>query len=83
MLSTECSWDRFAQFPAYCICEFLHLSSLKQVKAWVPIDGTYDLGAGPRIDPTVQEQAYRPLTMAARTVRLNIKRQNNLNSKPY
>ncbi|MGH9516403.1 MAG: 2Fe-2S iron-sulfur cluster-binding protein [Terriglobales bacterium] len=32
--------------------------NLKQVKAWVPVDGTYDLGAGPRIDPAVQEQAY-------------------------
>ena len=32
--------------------------NLKQVKAWVPIDGTYDLGAGPHIDPAVQEQAY-------------------------
>lgn len=32
--------------------------NLKQVQAWVPVDGTYDLGAGPRIDPAMQEQAY-------------------------
>lgn len=32
--------------------------NLKRVKAWVPIDGTYDLGAGPRISPEAQEQAY-------------------------
>ena len=32
--------------------------NLKQVKAWVPMDGTYDLGAGPHIHPAVQEQAY-------------------------
>jgi succinate dehydrogenase / fumarate reductase, iron-sulfur subunit len=32
--------------------------NLKQIQAWVPMDGTYDLGAGPRIDPAVQEQAY-------------------------
>ena len=32
--------------------------NLKAVKAWVPIDGTYDLGAGPRIGPGEQEQAY-------------------------
>src|SRR5712691_6658339 len=25
--------------------------SLKRVKAWVPIDGTYDLGEGPRMSP--------------------------------
>src|SRR5579864_7362918 len=32
--------------------------NLKAVKAWVPIDGTYDLGAGLRIAPTEQEEAY-------------------------
>jgi succinate dehydrogenase / fumarate reductase, iron-sulfur subunit len=32
--------------------------NLKAVKAWVPIDGTYDLGAGPRQFPQVQEQRY-------------------------
>ncbi|HEY0794646.1 MAG TPA: succinate dehydrogenase iron-sulfur subunit [Acidisarcina sp.] len=32
--------------------------NLKRVKAWVPIDGTYDLGPGERITPQVQEQAY-------------------------
>lgn len=32
--------------------------NLKLVKAWVPVDGTYDLGPGPRIDPAVQEQMY-------------------------
>src|ERR1700756_2640721 len=25
--------------------------NLKRVKAWVPVDGTYDLGPGPRISP--------------------------------
>src|SRR5260370_1720480 len=32
--------------------------SLKRVKAWIPIDGTYNLGEGPRIAPQVQEKAY-------------------------
>ncbi len=32
--------------------------NLKRVKAWVPIDGTYDLGPGPRIVPQVQEETY-------------------------
>jgi len=31
---------------------------LKRVKAWVPIDGTYDLGAGPRVSPQEQEWEY-------------------------
>ena len=32
--------------------------NLKRVKARVPIDGTYDLGPGPRISPEEQEKAY-------------------------
>src|ERR1051325_2104356 len=32
--------------------------NLKVVKAWVPIDGTYDLGSGPRLSPEEQEAAY-------------------------
>lgn len=32
--------------------------SLKKVKAWIPIDGTYDLGPGPRIPETEREAAY-------------------------
>ena len=32
--------------------------NLKQIRAWVPTDGTYGLGPGPRIDPVAQEQAY-------------------------
>jgi succinate dehydrogenase iron-sulfur subunit len=32
--------------------------NLKAVKAWVPIDGTYDLGPGPRVSAEEQEVAY-------------------------
>ena len=32
--------------------------NLKAVKAWVPIDGSYDLGAGPRQFPQLQEELY-------------------------
>jgi len=32
--------------------------NLKAVKAWVPIDGTYDLGPAPRQQPQIQEQRY-------------------------
>jgi succinate dehydrogenase / fumarate reductase iron-sulfur subunit len=31
---------------------------LKRVEAWVRVDGYYDLGAGPRLSPKVQEEAY-------------------------
>jgi succinate dehydrogenase / fumarate reductase, iron-sulfur subunit len=32
--------------------------NLKAVKAWIPVDGTYDLGPGPRQSPHQQEEAY-------------------------
>src|SRR3954469_3125911 len=32
--------------------------NLKRVKAWVPVDGTYDLGSGPRQSQADQEEAY-------------------------
>ncbi|MCA0969884.1 succinate dehydrogenase iron-sulfur subunit [Halobacillus litoralis] len=32
--------------------------SLKKVKAWVPIDGTYDLGPGPRMPESKRQWAY-------------------------
>lgn len=31
---------------------------LKRTKCWIPIDGTYDLGEGPRMAPAVQEVGY-------------------------
>src|SRR6185312_971007 len=33
--------------------------NLKLVKAWVPLDGTYDLGPGPRVEPEAQEKMYQ------------------------
>lgn len=33
--------------------------ALKKVKAWVPIDGTYDLGPGPRDTPARQSTRYK------------------------
>jgi succinate dehydrogenase / fumarate reductase iron-sulfur subunit len=32
--------------------------NLKRTKCWIPIDGTYALGEGPRVAPAVQEVAY-------------------------
>lgn len=40
--------DRKAMFDAF-----------KQVKAWVPIDGTYDLGPAPRVSEAEQEKRYQ------------------------
>jgi succinate dehydrogenase / fumarate reductase iron-sulfur subunit len=33
-------------------------NDLRKAKCWVPIDGTYDLGAGPPISQELQEQRY-------------------------
>ena len=50
--------SRFLVVRALAVDRSVLFENLKQVEAWGPIDGTYDLGAGPHIDPTVQEQAY-------------------------
>jgi succinate dehydrogenase / fumarate reductase iron-sulfur subunit len=31
---------------------------LKKIHGWIPVDGTYDLGPGPKIDPDDQQEAY-------------------------
>jgi succinate dehydrogenase / fumarate reductase iron-sulfur subunit len=33
-------------------------NDLKRVKAWVPVDGTYDLGKGPEISQKLQQERY-------------------------
>jgi succinate dehydrogenase / fumarate reductase, iron-sulfur subunit len=32
--------------------------ALHKLKAWVPVDGYYDLGPGPRVSPETQQEAY-------------------------
>ena len=32
--------------------------ALKSIRAWIPVDGTYDLGPGPRVSPQAQEFGY-------------------------
>ena len=41
-----------------CVDRQKMFEDLKRVQAWVPIDGTYDLGPGPRQSPEEQEQRY-------------------------
>ena len=33
-------------------------NSLKRMHCWIPIDGTYPLGEGPRMSPSLQEEGY-------------------------
>ena len=53
--------EPFKKFPVVrdlLVDRSVIFENLKRVKAWVPIDGTYDLGAGPRVSPQEQEWEY-------------------------
>jgi succinate dehydrogenase / fumarate reductase iron-sulfur subunit len=53
--------EPFSKFPVIrdlSVDRSVLFENLKKVKAWVPVDGTYDLGSGPRMMPEAQEQAY-------------------------
>ena len=53
--------EPFGKFPVIrdlAVDRSVLFENLKAVKAWVPIDGTYDLGAGPKMLPEEQEAAY-------------------------
>jgi succinate dehydrogenase / fumarate reductase, iron-sulfur subunit len=53
--------EPFSKFPIVrdlAVDRQVIFENLKIVKAWIPIDGTYDLGPGPRLMPQEQEEAY-------------------------
>ena len=53
--------EPFSKFPIVrdlAVDRSVLFENLKTVKAWVPIDGTYDLGSGPRVFPQQQEINY-------------------------
>src|SRR6266705_1443229 len=53
--------EPFTKFPVVrdlAVDRSVLFENLKAVKAWVPIDGSYDLGSGPRMTPKDQEAAY-------------------------
>jgi succinate dehydrogenase / fumarate reductase, iron-sulfur subunit len=50
-----------SKFPVVrdlCVDRSRLFRSLERVKAWVPVDGSYDHGPGPRVSPEAQEDAY-------------------------
>ena len=54
--------EPFSKFPVLRdlqVDRTVLFENLKTIKAWVPIDGTYALGDGPRMVPKLQEQAYQ------------------------
>ena len=53
--------EPFSKFPIVrdlAVDRSVLFENLKGVKAWVPVDGTYDLGTGPRQSSEMQEEAY-------------------------
>src|SRR6267143_2025078 len=53
--------EPFKKFPVVrdlAVDRNVLFENLKAVKAWVPIDGSYDLGPGPRVTMKEQEAAY-------------------------
>src|SRR6478672_1310467 len=53
--------EPFSKFPVIrdlAVDRIVLFENLKRVKAWVPVDGTYDLGPGPRMYPVEQEETY-------------------------
>ncbi|MGA9040853.1 MAG: succinate dehydrogenase iron-sulfur subunit [Terriglobales bacterium] len=53
--------EPFSKFPVVrdlAVDRSVLFENLKAVKAWVPVDGTYDLGSGPRMSMSDQEEAY-------------------------
>jgi succinate dehydrogenase / fumarate reductase, iron-sulfur subunit len=60
-LEQPVSIEPFSKFPVIrdlTVDRSVLFENLKKTKSWVPLDGTYDLGPGPRIEPNVQEQNY-------------------------
>lgn len=59
--SDEIELRPMSKFPVIrdlCVDRSRLFRSLERVKAWVPVDGSYDHGPGPRVSPEEQEDAY-------------------------
>ncbi len=57
----EIELQPMSKFPVVrdlCVNRRRLFRSLEKVKAWIPVDGYYDMGPGPRQSPAEQERAY-------------------------
>jgi succinate dehydrogenase / fumarate reductase iron-sulfur subunit len=57
----EIELQPMSKFPVIrdlCVDRRRLFRALEKVKAWIPVDGYYDMGPGPRQSPEQQEQAY-------------------------
>ncbi len=60
-LDSPITLEPFSKFPVVrdlMVDRSRMFEALKRVRAWVPLDGTYDLGSGPRMTSDVQQDLY-------------------------
>jgi succinate dehydrogenase / fumarate reductase iron-sulfur subunit len=60
-LGAEISLEPMSKFPLVrdlAVDREVMFDSLQRLRCWIPIDGTYDLGAGPRQAPADQQTMY-------------------------
>jgi ferredoxin len=50
--------SKFPTVRDLCVDRSRLFEDLKKISGWIPIDGTYDLGPGPRMSQREQQQAY-------------------------
>lgn len=50
--------SKFPVLRDLCVTRGRLFRALEKVKAWIPVDGYYDMGSGPRVSPANQEVAY-------------------------
>ena len=50
---------KFPTIRDLCVDRRRMFADLIRIKGWIPVQGTYDLGPGPRLSPQVQEAAYK------------------------
>ncbi len=53
--------EPMSKFPTVrdlCVDRSRMFEDLKKISGWIPLDGTYDLGPGPRMSQKEQQQAY-------------------------
>ncbi len=59
--SSRLRLEPMSKFPVVrdlCVDRSRMFENLQKIQGWIPIDGTYDLGAGPRMSQKQQELAY-------------------------
>jgi len=60
-LKTPITLEPLSKFPVVrdlVVDRGVIFDNLKRMKVWIPVDGTYALGSGPRMSPSEQQKAY-------------------------